>query len=61
MKNLESQMNWLKNEVKKDKQELDREKLKFIKEIKKHKKEEILPKKTKLTLWERIKMTFSQF
>lgn len=61
MKNLENQMNWLKNEIKKDDQELNREKLNFINEIKNHKKEEILPKKTKLTLWQRIKMTFSQF
>lgn len=61
MKNLENQMNWLKNEIKKDDQELNREKLNFINEIRNHKKEEILPKKTKLTLWQRIKMTFSQF
>ena len=40
----------------KDKQELEYEKLKFIQEIKKTKKEEILPQpKKKLSLWQRIK------
>jgi hypothetical protein len=40
----------------KDKEDLEKEKLNFIQEIKKHKKEEILSKKKeKLSLWERIK------
>lgn len=56
MKNPSEQLNWLKNQMNKDKQELDYEKLKFIQEIKKTKKEEILPQpKKKLSLWERIK------
>lgn len=56
MKNPSQQLNWLEKEIKKDKQELDQEKLKFIKEIKKTKKEDILPQpKKKLSLWQRIK------
>ena len=56
MKNPSEQINWLKNQMNKDKQELEYEKLKFIQEIKKTKKEEILPQpKKKLSLWQRIK------
>jgi len=49
---------WLKNEFEKDKRELDNEKMKFLNEIKKFKKEDIIPQKekqVKLTLWKRIK------
>lgn len=53
----ENQMEWLQNEVKKDQENLEREKLNFIKQIKKLKKEEILPiKKEKISLWQRIKI-----
>ena len=56
MKNPSEQINWLKNQMNKDKQELEYEKLKFIQEIKKTKKEEILPQpKKKLSLLQRIK------
>ena len=34
---------------------IDKDKLKFIQEIKKHKKEDLVPKKVKLSLWTRIK------
>jgi hypothetical protein len=49
---------WLKNEIEKDKKELELDKLKFLKEIKKLNKEDIVPKKeikVKLSLWERLK------
>jgi hypothetical protein len=49
---------WLKNEIKKDKKELELEKLKVLNELKKFKKEEIIPNKTnevKLTLWQKLK------
>jgi hypothetical protein len=47
---------WLQNEVKKDQESLEREKKDFIQQIKKIKKEELLPvKKEKLSLWQRIK------
>lgn len=56
MKNKLAQSEWLLNELNKDELELQREKLKFINEIKKYKKEDILPPKPKkLTLWDRIK------
>jgi len=54
---LESQVNWLKSEIEKDRIQLDREKLKFIKEIKKIDRSEILPKPIeikKLTIWEKM-------
>ena len=55
---LEGMQDWLKNEINKDKKELELEKFKFLNEIKQFKKEEIIPKKTKevkLTLWQKLK------
>jgi protein-arginine kinase activator protein McsA len=53
---LEAEIDWLKNEMEKDLKDLDFEKTNFINQIKKLKKEEILPKKpNKLTLWQKIK------
>lgn len=53
---LEAEIDWLKNEMEKDLKDLDFEKTNFINQIKKLKKEEILPKKPKkLTLWQKIK------
>jgi hypothetical protein len=48
-------MEWLLNEIKKDKETLEKEKTKFIQEIKGMKKDEIIPKPKKQTLWKRIK------
>lgn len=46
---------WFQREIKKDLDELDREKNKFISEIKKLKKTDLVePKKEKLSLWKRI-------
>lgn len=54
-KNLQ-QLEWLQNELIKDKIVLDQEKSKLIENIKKLKREDILPKPPKeLTLWQRIK------
>lgn len=48
-------LEWLQNQIEKDKKELDRDKSLFISEIKKHKKEDLLPQKPKkLSLWKRI-------
>jgi hypothetical protein len=55
MKNQSTQLKWLQNEKNKDFVELERQKTDLIKQIKKTKKEDILPKKIKLTLWQRIK------
>ena len=54
-KNLQ-QLEWLQSEIIKDKIVLDQEKSKLINNIKKLKKENILPKPPeKLTLWQKIK------
>ena len=56
MKNKSTQKEWLDKEIIKDQTELNREKLNLISEIKKYKKEDILPPKPKkLTIWQRIK------
>ena len=49
-------INRFKSEFEKDEKELTREKEELIKKIKKYKKEDIIPKKPKLTIWKRIKM-----
>lgn len=55
-KNKSTQTKWLENEILKDQIELRKEKNDLINQIKKMKKEDILPQKPKkLTLWERIK------
>ncbi len=57
MKKKSEQINWLQNELSKDKYELDKDKTSFINQIKNYKKEDICPpkKKEKLSLWQRIK------
>jgi hypothetical protein len=56
MKKSLQQLEWLQNEIIKDKIILDQEKAKLIDNIKKLKKEDILPKPPEeLTLWKRIK------
>lgn len=55
---IEGMRDWLKNEIEKDRLELNNEKNKFLNEIKKFSKEDLIPKKqqkTKITLWEKIK------
>ena len=55
-KKVSKQLKKLENEKIKDFVELESEKEKFIKEITKFKKEDILPKQPKkLTLWQRVK------
>lgn len=55
MKKKSEQLNWLQSEINKDKIELDKDKLKFISEIKKIKKDEIFSKENeKPNLWKRI-------
>ena len=56
MKNKSTQLDWLQKEILKDSLELEKEKSDFINELKKYKKEDILPKPPKkLTIWQRIK------
>jgi protein tyrosine/serine phosphatase len=51
----EKNIEWLKNEILLDQQQLEREKKQFIQQIKNYKREEILPKEEKQTLWKRLK------
>lgn len=56
MKNKSQQLDWLEKEKMKDDIFVKTEKNKLIQQIKKLKKEELLPEKPKkLTLWQRIK------
>lgn len=53
---LETQIEWLKNESEKDRIEVERNKAKFINQIKQLKKEDIVKVNVeKMTLWKRIK------
>jgi len=53
---LETQIEWLNNELEKDRIEVERNKSKFIDQIKKLKKEDIVKVNVeKMTLWKRIK------
>ena len=55
-KSLQQQLDWLEIEKQKDELMLNIEKNQLISQIKKIKKEEVLPPKPKkLTLWQRIK------
>ena len=57
MKKKSTQLEWLEQEIKKDQLSLQKSKIDLINEIKKHKKEELIPKKEiiQLSLWKRIK------
>ena len=49
-------LNWFNSEKLKDQRELDREKDKMVKQIKKMKKEDLFPKPVKISLWKKIKI-----
>lgn len=51
----EQAIDWLKNEIQKDKIELEKEKLKTIEALKGFKIEDIVKPEEKLTLWKRIR------
>jgi protein tyrosine/serine phosphatase len=51
----EKNLQWLKNEIEADELELQREKEKFIENIKKIKREELIIVKPKLTIWQKLK------
>jgi hypothetical protein len=57
MKKKSQQIDWLQNEITKDKKELDKDKELFINQIKNLKKEDIClsKKQEKLSIWQRIK------
>lgn len=53
---LETQIEWLNNELEKDRLEVERDKNKYINQIKQLKKEDIVKVNVeKMTLWKRIK------
>lgn len=54
--NQERILNWLEKEKQKDKIDIESEKNKIIKDIKKISKDEIFSKPKKLSLWNRIKI-----
>ncbi len=50
------QIEWLNKEKQRDDLELEQQKIMLIENIKKHKKEDIFPKKQKpLSIWQRLK------
>ena len=57
----EKELDWLKNEIEKDKIELEKEKKEFINSIRNVKKEEIIQKEDKLTIWKRIKKVLTGY
>lgn len=58
---MEKEIDWLKNEVEKDRVELEKEKKEFIESIKGIKKEEIVKPEEELTLWKRIKKVLTGY
>jgi len=49
-------LNWLNKEKKRDEVELDFNKKRFIQEIRKQKKENLIPTPPKLTIWKKIRL-----
>lgn len=57
MKTNSSRLQWLQSELEKDKNEIEFEKKKFIEQIKKTTKEDIVPKKQ--SIWKRLMKLFT--
>ena len=56
MRTKSEQLDWYNNELKKDQESLNKEKIEFINQITKFKKEELInPKPKKLTFWQKLK------
>lgn len=51
----EQAIDWLNNEIEKDKKELDKEKKQLIDSLKSFKKEDLLVQEKKPNLWQKIK------
>ena len=54
-KKSEQHLEWLEMEKLKDKMELEKSKSSLINELKKYKKEDIIPAPKKITLWQKIR------
>jgi hypothetical protein len=57
----EQAIDWLKNEIEKDRADLNKEKQRFIESLKNFKKDEIAIPKEKMTLWKKIKKVLTGF
>jgi len=57
----EQAIDWLKNEIEKDRADLNKEKQRFIESLKNFKKDEIAKPKEKMTLWRKIKKVLTGF
>jgi hypothetical protein len=57
----EQAIDWLKNEIEKDRVDLNKEKQRFIESLKNFKKDEIAKPKEKMTLWKKIKKVLTGF
>jgi hypothetical protein len=49
-------LDWLKSEQQKDSKEIEAYKRKILKDLKSLKREDLVPKPKKITLWQRIKI-----
>jgi hypothetical protein len=49
-------LDWLKSEQQKDSKEIEAYKQKILKDLKSLKREDLVPKPKKITLWQRIKI-----
>lgn len=58
---LEKEIESLNNQIEKDKFDLEKEKKEFISIMKNIKKEDIITKKEKINLWERIRKVLTGF
>lgn len=54
-KNLQKGLEWLNKEIKKDELDLERDREEFIQQLKTIKKEDMFPKKQKISIWQRLK------
>jgi hypothetical protein len=54
-KNLQKGLEWLNKEIKKDELDLERDREEFIQQLKAIKKEDMFPKKQKISIWQRLK------
>jgi hypothetical protein len=52
----EQALDWLKSEQQKDSKEIEAYKQKILKDLKSLKREDLVPKPKKITLWQRIKI-----
>jgi hypothetical protein len=52
---MEKELEWLNNEIEKDKVSLEKEKKQFIESLKGIKKEDIVTKEQKISVWKRIR------